>query len=79
MAMFDPGATKASVLQILHDADIPSDHQLAVVAGATLVDGQPEAHVIVAWRAGNRWDVQLGAEHTGLGDNLAGFALRYSR
>ncbi len=75
---FSPDHLRVSILHMI-DVKVPADHTIAVFAGATLVNGAPEAHVVVALRVANRWELDLGGAHTGLGDNLAGFEFKYSR
>ena len=78
MTIADSLATRQTLLQTLAAADIPADHKVAILGGGTLINGRPAANVVVAIRLGDSWLIDLGAEHTAAGDNLACFTVKAS-
>lgn len=57
MPMFDNASLRSDVLKVLAEADVPTDHRVAVLVAADLTGA---AHVVVAVRAGDHWTIDLG-------------------
>jgi len=78
MTMFDDASTQAIILRTLADAQIPPGHTVAIVGGATRINGRVAASVVVAIRAGDHWTLAFDAEHTAGGDDVAAFGVKAS-
>lgn len=76
--MFAPDETRQAILATLAATPVPPDHTVVILVNATLINQRPAASVLLAVRAGDHWQLNFGAEHTGLGDNIAGFAVQAS-